>query len=70
MYLQSFNIICDINKESNHIPGEVGALACMFVCMYLCVYVCSVYVCMYEYTHVCHCISVKPGYTVKWLVIV
>ena len=51
MYLHSSNFICRINKESNHIPGEEGALACVYVGMYVCVYVCSV--CMYVYTHVC-----------------
>jgi hypothetical protein len=61
MYLQSFNIICDINKESNHIPGEVGALACLFVYIYVCIYVCMyvymyvvcMYVCMYVWIYAC-----------------
>ena len=39
MYLHSFNFICGINKESNHILGEEGALACVYVCMYVRMYV-------------------------------
>jgi len=59
-YLQSFNFICGINKESNYIPGEERALACLYICRYVrvCVCVYMYVVCMYVYVYACMYITV------------
>jgi hypothetical protein len=66
MYLQNFNFFCGINNESNHIPGEEGALACgheyMYVRMYVYMSVLCMYVCMHILKYVCHSISANRLY--------